>query len=182
LEESFVNLLGEEAFYILPKLVEKINEKIPKEFTFLNVEISKIGLTDFAINTDRANFDIDNQKRGFKITWPTLKTWNIHFHVRVNYLFIFHYSMDVDIKMRDILLDNGLSIKANEISGAPIISLFDTHIDLGKSDIDLSGNLAVWVINWFTSFFKLPLQIVINEFFEPVTNLVISWFIVPVLL
>ena len=81
--------------------------------------------------------------------------------------------------MRDILLDNGFSITSDSKTGSPILKFFDTHIDLGHSKLNLSGNLAAWIVNWFTLFFNVPVQVLFNEFFEPSVNLLLARLIVP---
>jgi hypothetical protein len=53
---------------------------------------------------------------------------------------------------------------------------------LGKSKVNLSGNLAAWIVNWFTNIFKIPLQVLFNEFFEPTANLFMSLIFVPYIL
>ena len=38
------------------------------------------------------------------------------------------------------------------------------------------------IIGWFSNFLKVPIQVVVNEFFEPVVNTVINTFIIPIFL
>jgi hypothetical protein len=83
---------------------------LPKEIDFLNAAITEITLNNFTIDTTRANFSIDKSKRGIMMNWAKLDTYNFHCKIRWSILFIFHYSLEVEINMQDIILDNGLSI------------------------------------------------------------------------
>ncbi len=115
------------------------------------------------------------------MNWAELKQWNFHCKFRFN-LLLFHYSVALDVKMKDILLDNGLSFKADKQSGAPKVNLFNTKIDLGSSSISLTGDFVAEIIGWFSNIFKTPLNILINEFFQPIANTVINTIIIPVAL
>ena len=156
IDDSFLNLISEEIFYIIPKVVEKITSIIPQQFKFFFITVNEIRATDFALDTTRGDFHIDQVNKGIMMVWPTLKTFNIHFKVDIKYLFLFHWYLKVDINLKDVLLDNGFSITADTKTGTPVLKFFNTHIDLGKSKLALGGNLAAWIINWFTVFFKVP--------------------------
>jgi hypothetical protein len=97
------------------------------------------------------------------MNWAELVNWNFHCHVKYTVVpYIMSFSWNIDVKMREIIFNNGLSIAANDHDGRPILNFFDTEILLGKSEIDLSGNFAMWIIGWFSNFFKLPIQILLN--------------------
>ena len=42
-----------------------------------------------------------------------------------------------------------------------------------------SGDLAIYVIGWLTNFLKTPVQILVNQFFQPIVNVVINDIIIP---
>jgi len=116
------------------------------------------------------------------MNWAKLSNFDFHCKVYYNIFWPLSFSFNTDVKMKDLLLDNGLSITANDHTGTPMINFFNTEVDLGKSSLRLSGNLALWVIGIFANMFKLPLQILINMFFQPAVNFAINWVIIPLML
>lgn len=127
----------------------------------------------------RANFSIDKAHNGIKMNWAEVVQWDFHCHVRVGIVLFIAWSWNIDLKMREVLLDNGLSIAANDHTGAPIVNFFDTNIKLGKSEIDFSGNFAMWIIGWFTNFLKMPVELALNLFLQPAINFAINWIVIP---
>ena len=59
------------------------------------------------------------------------------------------------------------------------MNFFDTYFNLGKSSVKFSGDFVIAIIGWFTNFFKGPVQLFINEFFQPFVNFVINSIIIP---
>lgn len=92
------------------------------------------------------------------------------------------YYFNVDINFKDATLDNGLSLKADPHSGRPIVNFFDTYFNLAQSYVQLSGDFVIAIIGWFTNFLKVPIQILVNEFFQPAVNFVINEIVIPLFL
>ena len=90
--------------------MEKINTLVPKEIQVLNVKVSEIGFSDFAIDPARADFSIDNKHHGVKMDWATLTDMHFHCHVRFGVFFFIAVNWNIDVYFKDVILDNGLSI------------------------------------------------------------------------
>lgn len=116
------------------------------------------------------------------MNWATLKNWDMHFECLYIVIWPIEYSFNVDIKMKDAVLDNGLSLQADPHTGRPIVNFFDTVFNLASSSVSFSGDFVIEIIGWLTNFLKVPVQILINEFFQPIVNLVINTFIIPIFL
>lgn len=86
-----------------------LNSLFPKQFNFLNVAIYDFSFKNFAIDTSRAKFEIDKDERGIMMNWAKLLNYDFHCKISVS-LVLFHLYYDLDIHMKDIVLDNGLSI------------------------------------------------------------------------
>ena len=181
-DQSFVNLATSEIFYVLPAIAAKINTIIPKELDILNIQIKEISLTNFQIDPSRAAFTIDKARQGIKMDWAELITYDFHCKVYYNIFWPLSFSFNFDAKLRNVVLNNGLSITANDHTGTPSVKFFDTSIDLGKSSISMTGNLAMWLIGMFGNLFKLPLQILLNLFFEPAVNFALNEIVIPLFL
>jgi hypothetical protein len=89
------------------------------------------------------------------------------------------YYFNVDINFKEATLDNGLSLKADPHSGRPIVNFFDTYFNLADSYVQFSGDFVIYIIGWIANFIKVPIQILVNEFFQPVVNMVINNIIIP---
>jgi len=181
-EQSFVDLVTKELFEVLPAIADQINLMMPKEFKFLNIQIKEISLTNFKVDPARAKFTIDKKNQGIMMNWAKLLTYDFHCKVYYNIFWPLSFSFNFDAKLRDVVLDNGLSITANCHTGTPAVNFFNTHIDLGKSSISMTGNLAMWIIGMFGNLFKLPLQVLVNMFFEPAVNTALNWIVIPMFL
>jgi hypothetical protein len=59
------------------------------------------------------------------------------------------------------------------------VNFFNTEFDLAASSVHFSGDFVIAIIGWLTNFLKVPLQILVNEFFQPIVNFVINDFIIP---
>lgn len=92
------------------------------------------------------------------------------------------YSFNVDLNFKEATLDNGLSLKADPHTGRPIVNFFDTYFNLAQSYVSLSGDFVIEIIGWFTNFLKVPVQILVNEFFQPFVNFIINDIIIPLFL
>jgi hypothetical protein len=184
-EQTFVDLVSEEFFYQLPYIVNNvIAPLVPKSIRlFLGFfQINNIAVTDFQIDTARAKFTIDEKKDGVMMNWATLKNWRIHFECLYIVVWPIEYYFDVDIILKDAILDNGLSLKADPHSGRPIVNFFETYFNLGASSVHFSGDFVIEIIGWFTNFLKVPIQILVNEFFQPIVNFAINDVIIPLFL
>ncbi|TNV80078.1 hypothetical protein FGO68_gene16659 [Halteria grandinella] len=181
-EQSFVDLIEEEFFALVPYIVnDVIAPLIPKEIRlFLGfVQVRNIYARDFTLESGRGKFTIDEKKRGVMMNWDKISNWHIHFELWYILFWPIEYSFRVDLLAKNVLIDNGLSLQADTHSGKPIVNFFNTYVDLAQSSVSLSGDFVVEIIGWFANFFKTPLNILINEFFQPFVNLVINDFIIP---
>lgn len=182
IQQSFMDLIGEEFFYELPYIVnDVIAPMIPKEIRlFLGFfQIRNIGVKGFEIDTTRAKFTIDEKQRGVMMNWALLKSWNIHFELWYVLLWPIEYSFRVDINLKDCTLDNGLSLQADSHDGAPIVNFFNTEFDLAQSSVHFSGDFVIAIIGWLTNFLKTPIQVLVNEFLQPIVNFVVNDIIIP---
>lgn len=176
-EQSFVDLVKDEFFYELPYIInDVIAPLIPKEIRlFLGfVQVRNIYAKDFKIDTTRAKFTIDQQQRGIMMNWAKVTNWHIHFELWYILFWPIEYSFKVDVQFKDALLDNGLSLQADTHSGAPIVNFFNTQIDLAQSSIGFTGDFVIEIIGWLSNIFKTPIQILVNEFFQPFMNFAIN--------
>jgi hypothetical protein len=153
---------------------------IPKEIhLFLGfVQVRNIYAKDFTVDTTRAKFTIDEMQRGIMMNWAKITNWHIHFELWYILFWPIEYSFKVDILAKNVLIDNGLSLQADKHSGAPIVNLFNTYVDLADSSIAFSGDFVVYILGWLANFFKTPLNILINEFFQPFMNFLLNDFII----
>jgi hypothetical protein len=62
------------------------------------------------------------------------------------------------------------------------VNFFDTYFNLAQSNVQFSGDFVIEIIGWLTNFLKVPIQILVNEFFQPIVNMVINDFIIPTFL
>lgn len=184
-EQSFVDLIEEEFFNLVPYIVnDVIAPMIPKEIRlFLGfVQVRNIYAKDFTMDSSRGKFTIDEKQRGIMMNWDKITNWHIHFELWYILFWPIEYSFRVDLLAKNVLIDNGLSLQADTHSGKPIVNFFNTYVDLAQSSVSLSGDFIVEIIGWFANFFKTPLNILINEFFQPFVNLAINDFIIPAFL
>ena len=175
-------MIKEEFFYELPYIVnDLIAPLVPKSIhLFLGFfQINNIAVTNFAIDNSRSKFTIDEKQRGIMMNWAAITNWQIKFECLYILFWPIEYWFDVEIKIKDANLDNGLSLQADTHTGAPIVKFFNTHFDLGKSSVHFTGDFVVEIIGWLTNFLKVPVQILINEFFEPIVNFAINSIIIP---
>ena len=184
-EQSFLDLVSEEFFYQLPYIVNNVLAPlVPQEIRlFLGFfQIREIAVRNFQIDTERSHFTIYPKKDGVMMNWAKIKSWNIHFQCLYIVVWPIEYYFNVDINFKEATLDNGLSLKADPHTGRPIVNFFDTYFNLAQSYVQFSGDFVIEIIGWFTNFLKVPVQILVNEFFQPVVNLVINDFIIPIFL
>jgi len=111
--------------------------------------------------------------------WASVTNWHIHFDTLFTLIWPLSYGVGVDIFAKNVNLDNGLKIQAEPHTGTPIVNFFNTYLDLGQSYIQLSGDFVIAIIGWFANLFKDPLQVIINEFLQPIINWVINGIIIP---
>lgn len=116
------------------------------------------------------------------MNWAKIKSWNIHFQCLYIVVWPIEYYFNVDINFKEATLDNGLSLKADPHTGRPIVNFFNTYFNLAQSYVQFSGDFVIEIIGWFTNFLKVPVQILVNEFFQPIVNLFINDFIIPIFL
>jgi hypothetical protein len=178
-------LVSEEFFYQLPYIVNNVLAPlVPKEIRlFLGFfQIREIAVRNFQIDTERTHFTIDPKKDGVMMNWAKIKSWNIHFECLYIVVWPIEYYFNVDINFKEATLDNGLSLKADPHTGRPIVNFFDTYFNLAQSYVHFSGDFVIEIIGWLTNFLKVPVQILVNEFFQPIVNLAINDFIIPIFL
>lgn len=138
--------------------MEKIDSILPTEYTFLNVKFTDIHFKDFQIDPARANFTIDQGRHGVKLDWAKLVNYQFHCHVRFGIFFFIAVNWDLDVYLKNVLLNNGFTITGNPHTGAPIFNLYSTNLDLGDSYYRMSGNFIMWLVSWFTNLLlKYPL-------------------------
>ena len=184
-EQTFLDLLSEEFFYQLPYIVNDVLAPlVPKEIRlFLGFfQIREIAVRNFQIDTERSHFTIDPKKDGVMMNWAKIKSWNIHFECLYIVVWPIEYYFNVDINFKEATLDNGLSLKADPHTGRPIVNFFDTYFNLAQSYVHFSGDFVIEIIGWLTNFLKVPVQILVNEFFQPIVNVAINDFIIPIFL
>ena len=112
-QESFLEMIKDEFFYELPYIVNNIIAPLfPKELSlFLGFfQVKNIRVYDFEIDTSRAAFTVDEQKRGIMMNWAKISNWNFHFECLYILFWPIEYSFNVDIVVKDATLDNGLSL------------------------------------------------------------------------
>lgn len=168
MEQTFIDLIKDEFFYQLPYIVnDVIAPLVPKELRFFLgfFQVKNIRVQNFQVDPARGKFTIDEKKNGVMMNWATLKNWDIHFECLYIVIWPIEYYFDVDIKLKDATLDNGLSLHADPHTGTPIVNFFDTVFNLANSSVTFSGDFVVEIIGWLTNFLKVPVQILINEFF-----------------
>lgn len=176
-EQSFVDLVTEEFFYELPWIVNDVLAPlVPKEIhLFLGFfQIRNIKVSNFAIDTQRAKFSIDEQQRGIAMKWAQVSNWNIHFECWYILFWPLEYRFIVDIFVKEGNLDNGLSIQADTHTGVPEVNFFNTNFDLGQSYVQFSGDFVIAIIGWFANLLKEPIQLLINELLQPLANFVLN--------
>jgi hypothetical protein len=181
-EQSFVDLVTEQFFYELPSIVnDVVAPLIPKEIRlFLGFfQIRNIKVSNFAIDTQRAKFAIDEHQRGIAMKWATVTNWNIHFECWYVLFWPIEYRFIVDIIVKEGNLDNGLSIQADSHTGAPEVNFFNTNFDLGQTSVHFSGDFVIAIIGWLSNLLKEPIQLLVNEFIQPLANFVINDIIIP---
>lgn len=141
-----------------------IAPRVPKQINlFLGfVQIRNINISPLKINTTRAKFTIDEGKRGIMMNWAELIDFNIHFEPLAIMIWPIQYGFRVDIDLKNVILDNGLSLDANTRTGSPIVNFFNTQLLLGSSSINFSGDLAIFIIGWLSNILVTPVQILIN--------------------
>ena len=184
-KQSFVDMVADEFFYELPYIInDVIAPLVPTQLSFALgfFQVKDIKVSGFTTDNTRAKFTIDEKKRGIMMNWAEVTHWNIHFKCLYILFWPFEYSFNVDFEFKNALLDNGLSLQADSHTGAPIVNFFNTEIDLGRSAVHLSGDFVIAIIGWFTNFFKLPIQVLLNQFFQPFINFAINDIIIPLFL
>lgn len=180
MEEDFLHIFTKEFFYVLPVIMEKLTEAIPKEIDILNVKITDISFKDFDIDPARASFDIDEKNHGMHLKWAKLNNYQFHCHVRFGILLFIAVNWDIDVYLKDVILDNGFTLTADPHTGAPHLNLYSTSLDLGNSYYRMSGNFIMWLISLVTDFLlKYPLQVIIDLFLQPGANFLINYIIIP---
>jgi hypothetical protein len=60
------------------------------------------------------------------MNWAKLVSYDFHAKVYYNIFWPLSFSFNFDMKLREVILDNGLSITANDHTGTPIVNFFDT--------------------------------------------------------
>eukprot|EP00347_Sterkiella_histriomuscorum_P019513 403341346 len=179
-EEDFLQIFTDEFFYVLPAIMEKVDEILPKQFQILNVKFSDIKFSDFQIDPSSANFSIDQKRHGIKLNWAKLINYHLHTHVRFGIFWFIAISWDIDIYLKDVFLENGFTITGNSHTGAPSLTLYETSLELGDSYYRMSGNFIMYLISWFTNLLlKYPLQVLIDLFLQPGVNFIINDIIIP---
>ena len=133
-----------------------MNSLLPDHFDFLNFRASDFGFHNFTVDPSRANFSIDKDKHGIMMNWAEVTWWNFHTKFTWNWL-LFKYTVKLDVNVKEGTLDNGLSIQADDHTGAPEVNFFNTYVNLGKSYIELHGDFVAWIIGWLSNIFKTPL-------------------------
>ena len=157
IQESFLDLITKEFFYQLPLFLDPLlNSLLPDHFDFLNFRASDFGFHNFTVDPSRANFSIDKDKHGIMMNWAEVTWWNFHTKFTWNWL-LFKYTVKLDVNVKEGTLDNGLSIQADDHTGAPEVNFFNTYVNLGKSYIELHGDFVAWIIGWLSNIFKTPL-------------------------
>ncbi len=122
-----------EVFFLMPAIMDNVADLLPEEIRILNVHIKDIGLSGFEIDPARAKFEIDKSQKGIMLNWAKLVNYRFHSKFVFKLFWPLTFSFNIDLKMKDVLLDNGFSIKADNDKGTPIIKFFNTHVDLGHS-------------------------------------------------
>jgi hypothetical protein len=91
------------------------------------------------------------------MNWAELLNFNIHFEPLAIFVWPIEYGFKCDINLKNVILDNGLSLDANTHNGAPIVNFFNTQLLLGDSSIKLSGDLAIYIIGWLSNILVTPI-------------------------
>ncbi|CDW71462.1 UNKNOWN [Stylonychia lemnae] len=180
IEQDFLDMVSKELFEVLPVIVDKIDNLLPKELNILILHFSEIELKDFQIDPARGKFKIDAKESGIKMNWAKLVNYQFHCHVKIPIWWFIQINWDIDIYLKNVTVDNGISLTSYAHSGAPYVDLYQTKINLGDSYYRMSGNFIMYLISWITNLLlKYPLQVLIDLFLQPGINFFINNFLIP---
>jgi len=86
----------------------------------LHWELSEASFRNFILDPTRAALTIDNYNEGLLMKWATIKNWDFHCKLRWKALYVFHYTLEIDVNLKDVILDSGISIVSDRKTGSSL--------------------------------------------------------------
>lgn len=145
-------------------LVHKIESLVPTQYSFGDFSITNVTFDYPDMNVSSSQITIDNQNSGVFLQYPKINRHVVHIDFDYELYYLFHITGGVDLKLKDFQFESGFSVTADELTGAPIVDLYETNVDFGRSNIKFTDNVlleslwfvldwlrdpAIWIIEWY---------------------------------